>query len=46
MLSAFKLNLESALNEAATADLSYKELIYTILQKEFDYRREQMKKAE
>ncbi len=44
-LSAFKLDLESALNEANATDLSYEELIYTLLQKECDYRQEQMRKS-
>lgn len=44
-LSAFKLDLESVLNEATTTDLSYEEVIYTLLQKECDYRQEQMRKS-
>ena len=44
-LSAFKLDLESVINEANTTDLSYEEIIYTLLQKEYDYRQEQMRKS-
>lgn len=44
-LSAFKSDLESELNEASAADLTYEELIYTLLQKESDYRLEQVRKS-
>lgn len=44
-LSAFKSDLESVLTEVAATDLSYEELIYTLLQKESDYRQEQMRKS-
>ena len=44
-LSAFKIDLESIINEANTTDLSYEEIIYTLLQKEYDYRQEQMRKS-
>lgn len=44
-LSAFKLDLESVINEANTTELSYEEIIYTLLQKEYDYRQEQMRKS-
>ena len=38
---AFKQDLESIINEANTTDLSYEETIYTLLQKEYDYRQGQ-----
>jgi len=44
-LSAFKTDLESELSEASAADLTYEELIYVLLQKESDYRQEQIRKS-
>lgn len=44
-LSAFKTDLEAIINDATTTDLSYEELLYILLQKEYDYRQEQVRKS-
>ena len=44
-LPAFKQDLELLLSEANESDLTYEELIYILLQKEFDYRQEQIRKS-
>lgn len=44
-LSTFKGGLDTEFKNANEVDLSYEELIYTLLQKEYDYKQEQLRKS-
>lgn len=44
-LSTFKGDLDTEIKNASEVDLSYEELLYKLLQKEYDYRQEQVRKS-
>ena len=44
-LSTFKDSIESEIKRANETDISYEEFIYTLLQKEFDYKQEELRKS-
>lgn len=43
-LATFKDTVESEIRNATEVDSSYEELIYKLLQKEYDYKQEQLRK--
>ena len=44
-LSTFKDSIESEIKSANETDISYEEFIYKLLQKEFDYKQEELRKS-
>lgn len=44
-LSTFKIGIDTEINSATEIDSSYEELIYKLLQKEYDYRQEEVRKS-
>lgn len=45
-LATFKDTVESEIRNATEVDSSYEELIYKLLQKEYDYKQEQLRKEQ